>query len=404
MPDQHNEDFEAVHNDAAPEPVPPEATTPSTPSPPLAEPPIYGRRSRSRAAFWLAGLLLIIIVGVLSSPFWAAAVGPLLPWGEQPAAARYAALAQRVTALEIRPVAPPLDPDAIKSVQSALAQRITALEERVAALRQTQREAATKAALAQQAQRLDVAEAHSEARAAAQAADIEKIRQQLAQRSATGGEIATRLDELERQVHARDSIDRSEGIRMLALLQMREAVEAGRPFPVEYAAFSQLAAHDPELAAAARPLADAARSGVAGLGELRRRLGELADRVDAVQAPPAKSKWWEAALDRVRALVNVRRIDGTKTRPDAAVSAAQMALAQGSLAGAVGALDGLSDRSAESAQSWLKMARQRLAAEAALTHLQGLLTAQLGAQPTSPAATTPEPAPVTPPAVSKTPS
>ena len=408
MSDEQNEQSQANHN-AADEPALAEPAGPWAPTErERAAIEAYGRRPRSRAALWLAALLILVIAGVLSSPFWAPAVRPLLPWAEPSDAAKYDALAQRVAGLEQRPVTAPIDQDAFKSAQTAVNQKIAALEGAVAALRQTREDVATKAALTQQSQRLDAADAQATARASAQAAEIDKMRQELAQRGAAGGELATRVDALEHQLHAQNSIDRSEGVRVLALLQMREAVEAGQPYTAEYATFSQLGAHDPELASAARPLADAARNGIATPAELRRRLGEVADHIDGAKAPPAKSKsakskWWQEALDRVRGLVTVRHIDGTaKNGSEAAVDAAQSALAQGNLAGAVAALDGLSGTDAEAMQPWLKAARQRLAAEAALRRLQGLLTAQLGGSPASPAATAP--APAAEPAAPKTPS
>jgi hypothetical protein len=407
MSDEHNEQSQADYS-AADEPALAEPAGPWSPTEREgAAIEAHGRRPPARAALWLAALLILVIAGVLSSPFWAPAVRPLLPWAEPSDAAKYDTLAQRVAGLEQRPVIAPIDQDAIKSAQTALAQKIAALEGAVAALRQTREDAATKAALTQESQRLDAAEAQAAERAAAQAAEIDKMRQELAQRGAVGGELATRVDALEHQLHAQNSIDRGEGVRVLALLQLREAVEAGQPFTAEYAALSQLAANDPELAAAARPLGDAARSGVATRAELRHRLGDLADHIDSANAPrakpnSAKPKWWEEALDRVRALVTVRHIDGAaKTGSGAAVEAAQTALAQDNLAGAVAALDGLGRADAEAMQPWLKAARQRLAAEAALTRLQGLLTARLGAPPASPGATAPAPAPD--PSASKTP-
>ena len=42
------------------------------------------------------------------------------------------------------------------------------------------------------------------------------------------------------------------------------------------------------------------------------------------------------------------------------------------------ALDGLTGSAAEAAQPWRQMARQRLAAEEALHHVQSLLVARLG--------------------------
>ena len=168
---------------------------------------------------------------------------------------------------------------------------------------------------------------------------------------------------------------------MLSLLQLREAVEAGRPFVAEYDGFATLARDQPDLVAAAAPLAAAAPGGIQSRRALRQGLAELADRPRAAAPPPAEAKWWEEAVAPLRELVKVRRIGASPSGPDAAVERAQTALAAGDLGGAIAALGALSGRDAEPAQQWLKAARARLAAEAALTRLQELLTARLAAKP-----------------------
>ena len=410
MSDERNE-RSAVDPGISSEPDTTATTSPWAPAPEVSASPPERRRGRSSAPLWLGGMLVLVIAGVLASPFWAPALRPLLPWGTQSGAARYDALAQhlatleaRVARLEQRPVAPPIDADAIKSAQAAVAQRVTALEAGVATLRQgqqrqTRQAAATTAALTQQSQRLDAI--------AAQTVELDKLQQELAQRGNAAGELANRVDALEHQLHSQSNVDRSGAAMMLALLEMREAVVSARPFPAEFQAFKELAAHDPDLAAATQPLADAARDGVASQAVLRQRLDEIADRIATAKTPAVKPKWWEQAIDRLRSLVTIRQIDGTaKAGPDAAVEAAQSDVAQGNLKGAVAALSKLTGANAEAAQPWLDQARQRLAAEAALMHLQDLLSARLSAPAAaSPAVTAPAPAAEpTPPAQPKTPS
>jgi hypothetical protein len=347
-------------------------------------------------------LLVLVLAGVLLTPYWASALTPLLPWGEKPSD-RYNALAARVAALEERPVAPPIDVDAVKSAQTALAQRITAVGDAVSGLRQTE-QAATKTALAQQAQRLDAVAAQSTAEIAGTTAAIDKLRQDLAQREVASGELTKRVDALERQVQAQDFADRSGAVSVLALLQMREALETAQPFPAEYAAFKEFTARDPKLAAATAPLAAAARDGVASRSVLRQRLTDLADQIATAKPPAAKPKWWARALDQLSGLVTIRRIDATgKTGPWAVIDAAQRELAQGDLAGAVAALEKLTGANAEAAQPWLQMARARLAAENALNQLQVLLTAQFARPPAGPTGP-PIAAPGHPPTPPKAPS
>ncbi|HEY3912580.1 MAG TPA: hypothetical protein VGM07_22225 [Stellaceae bacterium] len=358
-------------------------------------------------AVWSAALLVIIIIGILLAPFWAPAVMPLLPWTGKTAVTHedFAAVAARVTALEQRPAPPAVDLGPLKSAQAALAHRIDGLEATIEALRQNQAAAAaSKQAVAQLAQRLDASDAQSASRTAADAAAIAKMQQQLSQLGGVATDQGTRLAELERQMQAQNGIDRNGAMLALALLQMREAVEQARPFSAEYDVFKRLASTDPKLVAAAQPLAEAAPDGVAGRAELGRRLAALAAQISTPARPSTtSSSWWAQALDRIRQLVTIRRIgDGAKTGPEATLRTAQQGLARGDLSAAISAVNRLSGTDAEAARPWLELAHERLDAEAALTHLQRLLVARLGAEPTRPAAIgtapVPAPAPATPPA------
>ena len=389
------------------------ASPPDAREPSLAEESVpaapSARAPRPLAILWLAGLLALVIGAAGLSPFWAPAIAPLLPWARAPAAADYDALAARIAALEERPAPPAVDAEAAKSAEAATARRVAALETAVAALRQDQQAPSqTTAAVTQLAQRIDKIDTQSASRNAAATSEIQQIQQELAQRSAADGDLGARLAALEHRVQAQDNADHTGAVMMLALLQMREAVDEARPFPAEYATFNVLAARDTGLAAAADPLADAARDGVASRAALRQRLADLAAGTTTAKATTTKSKWWEQALARLRGLVTIRQIDeGAKPGP---VGTAQAALAQGDLAGAVAAIERLSGANAEAAQPWLRTARRRLAAETALTHLQELLTARLAAAPPAAPAAPPPPAapPATPPpsaapAIPKTP-
>ncbi len=94
--------------------------------------------------------------------------------------------------------------------------------------------------------------------------------------------------------------------------------------------------------------------------------------------------------------MTIRRIGGAaQAGPEAAVDAAGLALARGDLPAAIAALGALDGPGREAAEPWLRMARDRLAVEAALAHLQEMLVARLGGAP-APAAP-PEAAPAKPP-------
>lgn len=358
-------------------------------------------------AILLASLLALVIAAVALSPFWAPAIASLLPWGPKPSTADYNAIEARVSAIQARPIP---DIEAIKSADAALAQRVAAMEREVAGLhREEEGEApATQAALAQLTHRADALDTQLASRTRTLTDGMGKMEEELAERAAADGNMAGRLATLERQAQTQSSADRADSLLLLALLQMRQAVDEALPFPAEYAAFTKLAGHDPDLAAAVQPLADDARDGVASNARLRRQLAALAETITSAKPPQSKAKWWQQALDRLRRLVRIRRIDGAaKAGSQTAVETSQSALAQGDLAGAIAALEKLTGPNAEVAQPWLRSARRRLAAERALTRLQALLTDRLVTPPGSPPAgpaSLPAPSAAPPPAAVKTPS
>ena len=389
-------------------------------------PPVAASARQRRSygiAPWLAILLILVLAGVGLSPLWAPQVGPLLPWVVPND--EYTALAGRISAVEQRSPAPAVNVDALKSAMNGLGQRVEQLETTVSGRigkstadadalksqvsnltqqvdrlqaagggdRQLETSVvATKTGLQNLDQRITAVESQAAARRESDAADLQKIQQELARLGAVTGDLASRLGTIERDQQSQNAAElRTDATLTLLLVQMREAVEQARPFPAEYSAFATLA-RDPALKAAAEPLADAARNGVPGRAVLAKRLAELAGRVATPNEPAAESDWGQKVLAHLRGLVRIRRIDGAaQTGPEASVSAAQIALARGDLAEAVAALDPLAGANAEAAGPWMRMARERLAVEAALDHLQQLLTVRLGSAPPAHPASSPEP-------------
>ena len=395
-------------------PAPPEEV-----APPAAELP-HPRRASRYGALWLAALLALGIAGVALSPFWAPDVAPLLPWGARHGASadEYAALDARVRSIETHPAAlagpddtvkssvsslsgrvdrletavnsrladlekrlagtPSPDLDTIKPVVSALGRRVDALEAARNSNGQTDAASiASKAALPQLEQRIAAMEALSSARTAGAGAEVYKLQQEVSRLDNSVADIAHRFPTIERQIQADLGTGRKDTTAALLLLQMREAVEQARPFPAAYSAFKALNTA-PELAAAAEPLAAAARNGVASRAVLAKQLAELAGQIATATEPPPQSDWGAQALAQLRGLVTIRRIDGApQTASEAAVSAAQSALAGGDLGAAIAALEPLTGANAAAARPWLQMARERLSVETALDRVQALLAANL---------------------------
>jgi hypothetical protein len=366
--------------------LPPEPDQAPAESVELARPVSPSRRT----AWWLAALLLLVIAGIGLSPFWAHDVAQLLPWGgtaEIPTG-DYAVLRSRLEAIEQHPALPSPDIGAINSATSALAHRVDQLETG----RNTDRQgdaavAADKTRLQQLEERLSAFEAKSAARSAGETTQFEKMRQELAQFGSGSADLADRLSTVERRVRAAGSTVRTDAALLAALLRMREAVEAVRPFATEYDGFIALAHDQPDLIAAAQPLAGMAQAGVAGSAALSEDLGKLSGRIGPSAPVPIGSDIGTQALAWLRSLITIRRIETVvQTGQEPAMNVAEVALARGDLSGAVSALQTVSAPKSGAIQSWLEMAQQRLAAEAALAHLQELLVARLGAPSETPGA------------------
>lgn len=351
---------------------PEQATSETTDEPASAEPtepasPPEAPRYRE-VAIALAGALLMIVVLVGTSPFWA----PLLPWGAAAAddgataLARAEQLGQRIAALETRPAPQPADLGDLRQQIAKLLGGVADLAVRV--------------------ERLDKAAAQAQA-SPELAGRVEALDRTTRTLSAANAELAARIEALDKAGQSRTAHDMTDVGMVLALLQVRNAVQAGRPFAGEYEALAALArGARPEIATAAAALAEPAKTGVAGRPALAKRLRELAGPIIAAEADAsaeaagAEPGWTDAVMSRLRGLVTIRRVDDGPARSGAAaaVNTAELALAGGDLAGSVAALDKLMGPAAAAAAPWLRMARERLAVETALQRVEALLTARLG--------------------------
>src|SRR5205823_12477554 len=102
--------------------------------------------------------------------------------------------------------------------------------------------------------------------------------------------------------------------RLLANFRHHEPIQVPRPFAAEYDAFPALARVRPDIAAAAAPLAESAKNGVASRAVLAQRLHALAGSIATAEAPPADPDWGDKAWARLRGLVTIRRIDRSEER------------------------------------------------------------------------------------------
>lgn len=377
---------------------PPEQPPPEQPAPeaaPASRPAGRGGR-RLGDTFWLSLMLALVLVLIGASPYWAPAVIPLLPWygalggpaaGSPAQGPSAAELSQRIAALEQKlgqasqPPARAADTAAIAGQQAAL----KVLSDRVVALEQ----------------RSLAAGADNTAALASLEGQMDKLDQANRQLAAALGEAGQRLGRLEQVRGERaESADR---LLLIALAELRNAVEHSGPYSSELATVEALAHDRPEIAARLKPLEADAALGVPSLAVLTRSFAESAVpailRAAASEVPPSAS-WSDRLWARLRALVLIRRLDpgaGLAESVDRTIATAESALDKGDLAGAVTAVEGLTGAPATAASAWLAQARRRLAAQTLLAHLAQDVAAGSNATTVVPSAV-PDGQPIQPPA------
>ncbi|MHA1113951.1 MAG: uroporphyrinogen-III synthase, partial [Alphaproteobacteria bacterium] len=176
------------------------------------------------------------------------------------------------------------------------------------------------------------------------AARIQQQQARIENQEKTVASLAARLEKFESEAAAPP---RAAAI-LLAVGQLRAAVDRGTPYVAEAAALEALFAKrpDPALSAALAALAPRAGSGVPTEADLRRRLPGLARLVLAAPADPGDPGWLGKIRLRLATIITVRRTaDGLSAGgpgPDAGadelLARAEARLAAADLAGAIAAL------------------------------------------------------------------
>src|SRR5262249_49873661 len=163
---------------------------------------------------------------IMTSPFWAPEIAPLLPWSKSAVPMPdSAALATRLQAIERRPTPSAIDVEAIRSAQNALGRRVDQVEAARNADRQDDAAVSSIGARLQQLeQQLGTIEKTSSSRAASQAIEIGSVQQELTRLGTIAADSASRLAALE-QRRTQKETSQTEAILLTLLLQIREAVE-----------------------------------------------------------------------------------------------------------------------------------------------------------------------------------
>ena len=215
----------------------------------------------------------------------------------------------------------------------------------------------------------------AETRAAGQklAGEAEQLKKDLAA-------LQSRVGTIDEQVRRAGSAVNETGTLIVALGQLRRAVQDGAAYRAALDAAQALGKERKEFEAGLAMLAARADQGVPTVAQLRQRFDKLSVGVlrAATEAKP-DADVWDRIWARVSSLVTVRRTGEVEGAGAAAVlSRAEAALARGDLAAAAKEMDTLAGPARAAAEAWLADARARLVTDAALAEIERAALGLLG--------------------------
>lgn len=251
----------------------------------------------------------------------------------------------------------------VKSLLAAPDPRVAALEARVKALEERANESPRA-----------LSEAPQPAPQPAPSVDkaaFDDLARRLGESEARAADLAQRLQAVEA---AEAKAVRSNPVApalALAVGQLRDASLAGRPFARELDSLGEIAKDRKDLAEAAARLQPFAAKGVPTAAALKARFDGVARAATVAARAEGDGTWAGRVLARLASLVAIRRTDGRAAEgtSDAALRAAEQALARDDIGQAVAALETLSGPALAAAQGWLADARARSTVDAVIADL-----------------------------------
>jgi len=342
------------------------AVTDEAPAPPLAAAARRGNRQAWISGFVLGALVFSLGAGgaVLTRSIWAPADDAS---AEVALARQLAALEVRLAEIEARPAAPGRDKLATADDVARLEGQLTAMSVAAGAT------ADLAAELKDLEARLTAMGASASAGAEAASA-LGGLSSRVAAVEAAGQEMRAAIDELKARDAGKDALLWS------AVSALRDALRYTGPFADQLADVRRLAGDRAEFREPLAALEPLAEGGVASLAELQRAFPATARDVVAAGYGASEEGVLGDVLSRVSQVVTVRPVGEVEgDSAGAIVARAEGQLGRGDLAAALKELEALPEASKAAAAAWRARAEQRVAADAAISKLNGLLAEQLAA-------------------------
>lgn len=362
------ESGEASPADETPADADPPSESPDDP-PPARSSPVPPHQAAPRApqrrgpgVFMTAAIAVVATVAVAAGTWslWAPHLAALVPVTQPDPFAdpRVADMQSRLAALES--AAPP-SLDADERLQAAMANASDAAEQ--------VRSATTE--LETVSQRLSALENDMSGLQNAMPGVEDAVSAQTSRLSSRIDSLEAAVAGLEEAVSGRSVLAGTQGALLVALSDLRTALDGSDPFVESLNAVNAASGDDPAVADITAPLRPRAAGGIPTRDVLRTRFEDTArDMVQAATAAGGEG-WADRALDAIKGLVNVRRVGGgpNLTDLDAAIAHAETALYAGDLSTAVASLEHVQGPAAEAAAGWIADARARVTAEGAVGEL-----------------------------------
>ncbi|MEK9678250.1 MAG: uroporphyrinogen-III synthase [Rhodospirillaceae bacterium] len=158
---------------------------------------------------------------------------------------------------------------------------------------------------------------------------------------------------------------------MLAVGQLRQAVQSSRPYLNELAGVLTLLDQDDALRGKAAGLQPSASRGIPTLEQLRTSFKSLAASIVQAEKLPKGDGWIDRTVARIAGSLKWRRTDQLEgASVDAVVARAERLLAASDLSGALVELNALPEKASGLAQPWMANAKLLVQAEQFLADLQ----------------------------------
>src|SRR6185503_11517413 len=167
--------------------------------------------------------------------------------------------------------------------------------------------------------------------------------------------LQARVGAIADDVRRAGSASNETGTLIVALGQLRRAVQDGAPYRPAFDAAKALVKDRREFEPALAMLAARADQGVPTAAQLRQRFDRLSvAALRAAAAPTADADFWDRLWSRLSTLVTVRRVGEVPGESASAyLSRAEAALARGDLAEAAKQVAALSGPARAAAEGWL---------------------------------------------------